>query len=75
MEKKTEGIEVRQMWEGGPMREFAEKRPHEHWGMPYESPVMKGYAGSYVCAKCKEVTVGVYRDKKSGGWTCAGCRT
>ena len=31
--KITEGIEVRESWPGGPLREFAKVRPHRTWGL------------------------------------------
>jgi hypothetical protein len=66
-------MEIRRMWEGGPVRQWSEKACSgaNHY---YESPQMKGYAGAYVCDRCKKAGLGVYYDKGSGEWICGTCR-
>lgn len=61
--------EVKQMWNGGPLRQFApDTRPASNW-IPLDTG---GYAGSHVCAACKKVTSGVYETEN--GWQCGTCR-
>ena len=62
-------MEVKQMWNNGPLRNFApDTRPESHW-MPYNTG---GYVGSYVCAACRKTTSGVYQS--GDRWICAECR-
>ena len=62
-------IEIRRMWQGGPLRQCSEKRPSNSW-ISYGSG---GYAGSYVCDRCGETGDGVYRVAHARWW-CGGCR-
>ena len=80
--KITEGIEVRESWPGGPLREFAKVRPHRTWGLHYDDAEYP-WAGSYVCGQCKETAGGVYRVPAAAkaasptpgiGWLCAACK-
>jgi hypothetical protein len=69
-----DSVIIRRMWEGGPLRQVANRKA---------SPVYTAYgfrgstctfAGRYVCDGCKEPVIGVYRQKGTGKWVCAGCR-
>jgi hypothetical protein len=80
--KITEGIEVRESWPGGPLREFAKVRPHGHWGLNVDSTEYP-FAGSYVCGQCRETTEGVYSMPVAAkctartqgiGYLCAACK-
>src|SRR3974390_2818824 len=51
-------IEVRRMWEGGPLRQWTAKRPSSGKWVPYEHG---GFAGRYVCADCQQTVAGLYR--------------
>jgi hypothetical protein len=62
------------MWEGGPLRQFAQVRPSTRWGIPYGD----GYAGIYVCDHCaRPKPNGVYSVRQNEGpspaylWLCA----
>jgi hypothetical protein len=55
--------QVRQMWEGGPLRQFSETA--KGW-IPYSTG---GYVGSYVCRACFSDCKGVYEPE----WRCAAC--
>jgi len=68
-------IEIRRMWEGGPGRQFSATRFGS--ATPYESPVLKGFAGNYVCDECQQGCKGVYQVKASDStilWLCSPCR-
>lgn len=65
-------MEIRRMWEGGPLRQFSDKREATSWHR-YQSPILEGYAGQYVCDDCQEAVVGVYRQKSTGKWLCRAC--
>jgi hypothetical protein len=80
--KITEGIEVRESWPGGPLREFAKKRPHNTWGLHYDNAEWP-WAGAYVCGRCKETAEGVHQVSVAAktqprtpgiGWLCAACK-
>lgn len=66
-------VTVRRMWEGGPLRQWSDKSHGSGWNY-YENSQMKGYAGSYVCGKCSNPVVGVYR-VDAGDWICAACKS
>ena len=66
-------ILVRRMWEGGPLQQFASRPLGGNW-MWYSNPLLTGYVGSYVCDRCQEPTVGVYRQHNGAEWVCGGCR-
>jgi hypothetical protein len=57
--------EIKQMWPGGPLRQYSNQRPASNW-IPYDGV---GYVGSYVCNSCGKVTSGVYQTLE--GWMCA----
>ena len=61
-------IEIRQMWPGGPLRRFSEKRPGPQWILLDGG----GYANNYVCAQCRKDVKGVHRTPD--GWLCGECR-
>ena len=72
-------IEIRRMWPGGPLREFATERPNSSWGTPYQSNTLAGFAGRYVCESClKPSPMGVYQvtaaQNRGSSWLCAACR-
>lgn len=63
------GIEIRQMWKDGPVRNWSEANPSgKHW-TPYDTG---GFVGPYVCANCKKDVLGVYR--VGNQWVGACCR-
>jgi hypothetical protein len=64
---------VRRMWEGGLLRQFRDKQAANHY-IAYSSPILKGYAGSYVCDGCLRPCAGVYRAKALRVWLCGLCR-
>lgn len=64
-------IEIRRMWEGGPLRQWSDKARGSAWNY-YEKAQTVGYAGSYVCDKCSNPVYGVYRLNQ--GWICAACK-
>ena len=69
-------IEVKRTWDGGPLREWAAKRPNGNWGIPHQKG---GYAGRYVCDECLSPVNGLYEPKIGFGdgrkWLCSDCRT
>jgi hypothetical protein len=80
--KITEGIEVRESWPGGPLREFAKIRPHGSWGLPFDDAEWP-WAAAYVCGRCKKTAEGVYsvtaaantKPRTPGiGWLCPACK-
>jgi len=81
-QKTTKGIEVRPSWPGGPLREFAKARPHSSWGLHFDDAAYP-WAGSYICADCKQVVDGIYfvpnaqkspSRTRGNGWLCAACK-
>lgn len=56
------------MWDGGPLRQWAEEKPSASW-IPY---ARGGYVGPYVCEECQKAVGGVYRT--ASGWVCTACR-
>lgn len=67
---------VRRMWEGGPLRQFSDTQVSSHY-VGYSGPILKGYAGSYVCDRCQRPCAGVYPSHPSETqreWLCGGCR-
>jgi hypothetical protein len=67
---------VRRMWEGGPLRQFSETQVNSHY-IRYCSPFLTGFAGSYVCDRCRRPSAGVYLSHPSemqNEWLCGGCR-
>jgi hypothetical protein len=74
-------IEVRRMWEGGPLRQWSKDNPQRNLtgyavGLGNE---LEGYVGSYVCEECGEPCGGVYRRRGAAGgeakWVCGACRS
>ena len=64
-------IEVRRMWEGGPLRQWTAKRPSSGKWVPYEHG---GFAGRYVCADCQQTVAGLYRQNAGAKWLCEACK-
>jgi hypothetical protein len=67
---------ARQMWEGGPLRQFSDTQRGGHY-IAYSSAILTGYAGSYVCDRCRRPSVGVYLSHPSeteNEWLCGGCK-
>lgn len=66
-------VEVKRMWEGGPLRQFSGK--HEGAAQNYyQSPALTGYTGAYVCDECLEPRDGVYRVGRLRKWLCKACK-
>jgi len=70
------------MWEGGPLRQFSETRVSSY--VSYSSPIMTGFAGSYICDACQRACKGVRRmgepnngagmaSRATVGWLCGTC--
>jgi hypothetical protein len=64
---------TRRMWNGGPLRQWSD-RPMTGKSIRYEHGDTVGYAGAYVCEKCKETVAGVYRVHPTLKWFCGPCR-
>ena len=62
-------IEIKRSWKDGPLRECSDLRERGSW-TPYATG---GFSGSYICDKCHNPSVGLYRTK-SGVWVCASCK-
>jgi hypothetical protein len=60
------------MWDGGPLRQFSDRQAAAHY-VAYSSPILKGYAGAYVCDQCRRPSAGVYH-VRDGRWLCGPCR-
>lgn len=67
---------IKRIWEGGPLRQWSEKRQASSWLKHRE-----GYVGMYVCDHCHELAPGgVYSVRQMSGhkgviaWLCAPCR-
>jgi hypothetical protein len=64
-------VPTRVTGEAGPLRLFSEK-PFTG-STPYESSILKGHAGSFVCDSCLTVAEsGIYLVGKK--WLCANCK-
>jgi hypothetical protein len=64
---------VCRMWDGGPLRQFSERQAGGHY-VAYSSPILTGYAGSYVCDRCKRPCSGVYLAGPAKSWLCGPCK-
>jgi hypothetical protein len=64
---------TRRMWNGGPLRQFSEAQVKSHY-VAYCSPILTGYAGSYICDGCQEPCAGVYLVRPFGIWLCGACK-
>ena len=66
--------EVKIIWSGGPSRRWSEERCPQAT-LPLETG---GYSGMYVCQRCNEAVIGVYRvfsiPQTRHWWICGGCR-
>jgi hypothetical protein len=65
--------DVRRMWDGGPLRQFSDKQAAAHY-VTYSSPILKGYAGAYVCGQCRWPSAGVYFVRPVKNWFCGSCK-
>jgi len=70
-DRQFEGI--RRMWSGGPLRQFSNRQLKSHY-VAYSSPILKGYAGSYLCDACQGPCQGRYRTPPLGNWVCGACK-
>jgi hypothetical protein len=64
---------VRRMWNGGPLRQFSDTQAKSHY-IAYSGRFLTGYAGSYVCDRCRRPSPGVYLFKETHQWLCGGCK-
>ena len=67
---------VRRMWKGGPLRQFSDVPAGGHY-IRYSSRFLTGFAGSYVCDRCRCPSPGVYLSKPSKTrteWLCGPCK-
>ena len=71
--KSTKQRHVIRMWNGGPLRQFSGTKLSGHY-VAYSSPILTGYAGSYVCDECQRPCAGVYFVRPVGVWLCGTCR-
>ena len=72
--KNSITIEVKRMWDGGPLRQWAPQRPlHAGSTWVFYSGVIGGYVGPYVCDQCEQPVVGVYRVYHVKKWICKAC--
>lgn len=69
MSRPSVAREVRRMWENGPSRNFSETRVGA-----WTPQTGGGYAGPYVCERCKKDVSGVYEDENGRTWQCSDCR-
>lgn len=62
-----ESVTVREMWPGGPLRQFS-LTPVPNW-IPYATG---GYVGPYVCRRCRLASPkGLYDPE----WLCSACKS
>jgi len=61
-----------EMWPGGPLRQFSDRRLINGW-VAYSSPLRAGYAGPYVCGRCLMPASGIYRSESPETWLCGRC--
>ena len=67
-------VELRRMWLGGPLRQFAAEKVSNAF-IPYgERGSTPTFAGRYACDGCQMPTAGLYPAKTGKGWLCAGCK-
>ena len=69
-------IEVKRMWDGGPLRQWSATRPLNAGGnwVRYQSRDLDGYAGAYVCDGCRMPCRGVYFVQRVSKWLCKACK-
>jgi hypothetical protein len=76
-EKKIQALNgLRRMWHCGPLRQFSETQVSCHY-IRYSGRILTGYAGSYVCDRCRRACGGVYLTYLSETrpeWLCGGCK-
>jgi hypothetical protein len=64
---------LQHMWDGGPLRQCSNRQAGGHY-VAYSSPILTGYAGSYVCDQCKRPCAGVYLVGPAKSWLCGPCK-
>jgi hypothetical protein len=64
-------IEIKRMWEGGPLRQWSAERPLKGKWIAYATG---GFAGCYVCEWCQESADGVYFVREPQKWLCGACK-
>jgi hypothetical protein len=69
MSRPSVAREVRRMWENDPLRNFSEARVGA-----WTPQTGGGYAGPYVCERCKKDVSGVYEDENGRTWQFSDCR-
>jgi hypothetical protein len=71
---KKDSIEIRRMWEGGPLRQIS-ATARGRWTIDDKGE----FRGPYVCDECLKPVSGIYEPKRGVGdgrkWLCAECRT
>lgn len=72
-------IEIRRMWNGGPLRQCSDEHHngfqyYEHTDRNHPELSWRGYTGAYVCEGCQKPCAGVYRVLAVKKWLCGGCR-
>lgn len=69
MSADGEHAAIRQMWQGGPLRNWSESKtaltPIRH---------VEGFVGSYACSSCRKTCNGVYRVREDFSWLCGPCK-
>jgi hypothetical protein len=69
-------MNVRRMWDGGPLRQFSETQASGHY-IRYSGRFLTGFAGAYVCDRCRRPCGGVYLtylSETGQEWLCGGCK-
>jgi hypothetical protein len=59
------------MWQNGPCRLFSTER--FLGAVPYSSAGLKGYAGAYLCSRCRKQTHKVLGNFGDDSWICEAC--
>ena len=69
----TRIVQIRRMWEGGPLRNWTE-RATSVTRLKY-SGAIGGYVGAYLCEGCGQVSDGVYQSRGAEQkWLCGACK-
>ena len=70
----TPMVQIRRMWEAGPLRLWAE-RANSKCPILYSAAIC-GFVGAYVCEQCLEPSGGVYQSRgKEWRWLCGACNS
>jgi hypothetical protein len=65
------GVEIRRMWEGGPLRNWSDRKAT----LSPMSHNRGGFVGAYVCERCLGSCDGVYLVREEQSWLCGACKT